>query len=265
MIQFTEDFLIGIPEIDREHKKLFVMIEQASEHIKSDDDIRATAMELFRGLQDYAATHFAHEEAYMESIDDPELPRQRKAHKAFIDRIEHTNFVGMSDDKMREALNDLLYYLSQWLMHHILGSDTLIGKTKSPFAFTDEYKTGIELIDSEHKKLFEIMGQVDALIHNDDLYDRFDEILNLIDELKDYTVFHFSDEEKLMEENSYPGLEAQKKAHKGFVDKLEEINLDEVDENQEAYLSDLLEYLLHWLTAHILGMDKKIGEFLGVY
>ena len=264
MIQFTEDFLIGIPEIDREHKKLFVMLEQADERVRSDADIRTTAMELLKGLQDYAATHFSHEEDYMESIDDPELPRQRKAHKAFIDRIEHTNFVGMTDEKMREAVKDLLYYLSQWLMHHILGSDTMIGKTRSPFAFSDEYKTGIELIDNEHKKLFEIMGRVDALIHNEDLYDRFDEILNLIDELKDYTVFHFSDEEKLMEEKGYPALEAQKKAHRGFVDKLEEINLDEVDENQEAYLSDLLEYLLHWLTGHILGMDKKIGEFLGV-
>ena len=264
MIQFTEDFLIGIPEIDREHKKLFVMLEHADERVRSDADIRTTAMELLKGLQDYAATHFSHEEDYMESIDDPELPRQRKAHKAFIDRIEHTNFVGMTDEKMREAVKDLLYYLSQWLMHHILGSDTMIGKTRSPFAFSDEYKTGIELIDNEHKKLFEIMGRVDALIHNEDLYDRFDEILNLIDELKDYTVFHFSDEEKLMEEKGYPALEAQKKAHRGFVDKLEEINLDEVDEDQEAYLSDLLEYLLHWLTGHILGMDKKIGEFLGV-
>ena len=31
MMRFTEDFLIGIPEIDREHKKFFVMLEQADE------------------------------------------------------------------------------------------------------------------------------------------------------------------------------------------------------------------------------------------
>ena len=59
-----------------------------------------------------------------------------------------------------------------------------------------------------------------------------------------------------------PHLRHRKKAHRGFVEKLEEINLDDVDENQEAYLSDAAEYLLHWLTGHILGMDKKIGEFL---
>ncbi|MQN02362.1 MAG: hemerythrin [Lachnospiraceae bacterium] len=262
MIKFTEDYLTGIPEIDREHKKLFVMIEQANSEIKSGADIRTTGMQLLNGLKDYAATHFAHEEAYMESIDDPELPRQRRAHKAFVKRLENTNFVGMADDTMREAVLDLLNYMSHWLMHHILGSDTLIGKTKSPFAFTDEYKTGIELIDSEHKKLFDIMGRVNALIHNEDLYDRFDEIVELIGELRDYTKFHFSDEEKYMAEHNYPGLDAQRKAHQGFVDYLEKIDLEEVDEDQEAYLTDLLAYLLKWLSGHILGMDKKIGEFI---
>ncbi len=260
MIKFTEDYLTGIPEIDKEHKQLFVLLEQADEQVRNGADIRTTGMQLLNGLKDYAATHFAHEEAYMESIDDPELPRQRVAHKAFIDRLEHTNFVGMPDDTMRDAVIDLLNYMSHWLMHHILGSDTLIGKTKSPFAFTDEYMTGIELVDSEHKKLFDIMGRVNALLHNEDLYDRFDEIVELINELKDYTQFHFTDEEKLMGEYHYSGLEAQKKAHKGFIDELDKIDLDAVDDNQEAYLSDLLEYLLRWLTHHILGMDKKIKD-----
>lgn len=260
MIKFTDDYLTGIPEIDEEHRKLFEMLEQANEQVLSGADIRTTGMQLLKGLKDYAATHFKHEEDYMESIGDPELPRQRKAHRAFIERMEHTNFIGMPDDTMRQAVVDLLDYMSRWLMHHILGSDTLIGKTKSPFAFTDEYRTGIELIDSEHRKLFDIMGRVDALIHNEDLYDRFDEIVGLIDELKDYTKFHFSDEEKLMEEYHYSGLNAQRKAHQGFVDELEQIDLDAVDENQEAYLSDLLEYLLHWLSSHILGMDRKIKD-----
>lgn len=260
MIQFTEDYLTGIPEIDKEHKQLFALLDQTNKEVLQGADIRTTGMRLLNDLKDYAARHFAHEEAYMESIDDPELPRQRKAHRAFIDRMNNTNFIGMPDDTMRQAVVDLLDYMSRWLMHHILGSDTLIGKTQSPFAFTDKYKTGIELVDSEHKKLFDIMGKVNALIHNENLYDRFDEIVDLINELKDYTQFHFSDEEKLMEEYHYSGLEAQKKAHQGFIDELDRIDLDSVDENQEAYLEDLLEYLLNWLSGHILGMDKKIRD-----
>lgn len=262
MLQFTDDYLTGIEQIDNEHRKLFELLEEADRKVKSDADIRTTGMHLLNGLKDYARIHFADEEAYMESIDDPELPRQRKAHQSFIDRMNYTNFVGMPDDTMKQSVIELIAYLSHWLMHHILGSDTLIGKTKSPFAFTDQYKTGIELIDNEHRKLFDIMGRVNALIHNENLYDRFDEIMSLIDELRDYTVFHFTDEEKLMEDCGYPMLDAQKKAHAGFVRELNQVNLDDIDEDQEAYLTDLLEYLLHWLTTHILGMDKKIGEFL---
>ena len=45
------------------------------------------------------------------------------------------------------------------------------------------------------------------------------------------------------------------------MEKLREVNLDDVDEDQQAYLNDLMAYLLKWLSGHILGMDKKIGEF----
>ena len=108
MMEFTEDYLTGIPEIDKEHKQLFAMLDQTNKEVLSGADIRTTGMGLLNDLKDYAATHFAHEEAYMESIDDPELPRQRKAHRAFIDRMNNTNFIGMPDDTMRQAVVDLL-------------------------------------------------------------------------------------------------------------------------------------------------------------
>lgn len=260
MIKFTDDFLTGIDLIDNEHRQLISMLNEINDRMLDGADVRTEGMKLLNGLRDYAAKHFADEESYMESISDPELAGQKKAHRAFVDRIEHTNFIGMNDETMTTAVLDLLDYMSRWLMHHILGSDTLIGKTVSPFAFTDKYKTGIDLIDSEHQKLFDIMARVDALIHNDELYDRFDQIVGLINELNDYTHFHFNDEEKLMEEYHYSGLEAQKKAHRIFYDELDKIDLDQVDDDQEAYLEDLLKYLMNWLSGHILGMDKKIHD-----
>lgn len=38
---------------------------------------------------------------------------------------------------------------------------------------------------------------------------------------------------------------------------LDTINLDEVDENQDAYLEELIQFLLGWLTNHIKLVDKK--------
>ena len=69
---------------------------------------------------------------------------------------------------------------------------------------------------------------------------------------------HFGDEEEYMEKIGYSGLEAQKVAHQAFVDRLNEVNLEAVDGDQEGYLHELIEFLLGWLANHILKMDKKI-------
>ena len=63
----------------------------------------------------------------------------------------------------------------------------------------------------------------------------------------------------------YPGLEAQKRAHSAFIEKLVEIDLselDDIDDNQQAYLLELIQFLLSWLSNHILGADKKIGAYI---
>ena len=61
-----------------------------------------------------------------------------------------------------------------------------------------------------------------------------------------------------MERISYDGLEAQKMTHQAFIDKLDEIDLFSVDENQQEALEELIGFLLNWLVNHILKMDKKI-------
>lgn len=148
----------------------------------------------------------------------------------------------------------------------------MIGKMSSisadeedPFAFCEKYKTGVELIDTEHRRLFEIIHDTNDLIHAELLHDKYDEIMHLLVELKDYTEFHFRDEENLMERIHYPEISAQKRAHTAFVERLVEVDLtdlDEMDDNQQEYLIDLINFLSGWLINHILGSDKKIGEYM---
>ena len=119
----------------------------------------------------------------------------------------------------------------------------------------------MEQIDTEHRQLFAIIKEANDLIHADLLHDKYDAIMAVLSKLKDYTVEHFQHEEAYMEEIGYPGLVAQQYAHTSFCDKLNEINLDEMDDNQQAYLEELVDFLLNWLIVHILKMDKKIGEY----
>lgn len=272
MYKFTDDCLIGIEEIDNEHRRLFHMINEAIDLSKENMDVSAITKNLLPGLKDYAATHFAHEEAYMERIHDPELPIQKKEHKDFTKTVNSFSLDTSSPEATKKSFDELLTYLVRWLYRHILSSDIMIGKMSSisaneedPFAFTEKYHTGIDLVDNEHRRLFEIIHDTNDLIHAELLHDKYDEIMRLLAELKDYTEIHFHDEEALMERIQYPELDAQKRAHTAFVERLVEIDLtelDDMDDNQQEYLIDLIQFLAGWLINHILGSDKKIGEYM---
>ena len=119
-------------------------------------------------------------------------------------------------------------------------------------------KDTIQIVDEEHMELFRIIKRANDLITEELLYDKYDEIMSVLDELKEYTKKHFGDEEEYMTNIGYEALDAQKKAHQVFVDKLEDINLEDMDENQQQYLIDIVDFLLMWLVNHILKMDKKI-------
>lgn len=263
MFTFTNDCLIGIPEIDEEHKKLFSLISDADAALKESAQPVEHALLLLNELKQYAVSHFAHEEAYMERIHDPELPRQQKEHSAFIEKVNSYPLDSVTEDNAQTILLELLEYLSRWLFGHILGSDILIGQlpaTKKPAfpVFGDEFITGIPLIDEEHKQLFHIIGKVHSAIETELLHDKYDVILDILDELKEYTRVHFSDEENYMREIGYDGLAYQEILHQKFIDKLNELDLDDIDENQEEYLYDFLSFLQNWLVNHILKVDKHI-------
>ncbi len=266
MYQFTNDCLIGIPEIDKEHEHLFELLNatNAALHV-ANADVAVITSRLLNELYEYAITHFAHEEAYMLEIDDPELERQVAEHEAFREKVTSTLSAG---DLTLDTAKDLLAFLAKWLYRHILGSDILIGKfkkddtPKEAYIFSDEYLTGIKLIDDEHRQLFALVNEVHALVNDDLIFDKYDEIMRILTELKNYTEMHFQDEESYMEKINYPDLDAQRRAHNTFIERLVDIkfeDLEDLDHHQQEYLQDVLDFLAKWLFNHILKMDKLIG------
>ena len=269
MYQFTKDCMTGITMVDEEHRQLFDTINQAIIISDAEKDLSSEVKSLLLVLKQYTERHFEHEEEYMKKINDPELDRQKREHQAFIEKLEEFPLEKPDNSDGKQVLRELLDYLSRWLYHHILGSDIMIGKLctvknkdkrqqDNPFEFTAEYHTGIAFVDEEHATLFDIIRGTNILIFGGLVHDKYDRIVKILEELKDYTIYHFQDEEKYMISIGYSGLEAQKCAHQAFVDRLNEINLEEVDENQQEYLEELVEFLRSWLVNHILKMDKLI-------
>lgn len=267
MYYFTDDCLLGVEMIDNEHRELFRIINETQELLENEilDDKYNRIQEMVERLKEYAELHFRHEEEYMESIHHPELELQKQQHLVFCEKIDEAD-TRASGSGQQEFLEDLLKYLVTWLYRHIIGCDLMIGKLrpveeKSAIpVFSDQYLTGIDLIDGEHKELFRIIGEVYRVIGEEYLHDKYDEIVHLLEELKDYTKFHFVDEEKYMQSIQYEGFAAQKRAHDAFVARLEGMNFEDIDERQQETLEEMLEFLTEWLVNHILHSDKKIGK-----
>ena len=95
--------------------------------------------------------------------------------------------------------------------------------------FSEEYLVGNELIDNEHKELFRLIGKANTMVREEIDASRCDEVMDILAELKEYTEFHFSDEEEYMESIHYEGLEAQKRAHTAFVYKITNIKKEEIE------------------------------------
>jgi len=99
-----------------------------------------------------------------------------------------------------------------------------------------EYFTGIDFIDKEHARLFAIADEAYQLLKNEFIPDKYDHIMNLVNELKDYTQYHFKHEEEYMESIGYKRLLSQKVAHEDFIQKINEYTPDVIDENQKETL-----------------------------
>ncbi len=270
MFQFTDDCILGVENIDEEHRHLFELINRGMDMIHNEykGDQYSDIKDLLEDLEEYADLHFAHEEAYMQEICDPELILQRAQHMFFREKILECMVQNIDDnERQRQVLEDLMNFLARWLYHHIIGSDILIGKLppleewmvrENPCEFAEEYKTGIEILDREHKILFEIVERAHHLVRSGAGEPQGGEIMKIIEELKKYTQYHFADEEEYMESIGYEGLESQKRAHEAFIAKLDEVSREQIDVNSRDYQESLIEFLLGWLINHILQSDKKI-------
>ena len=128
------------------------------------------------------------------------------------------------------------------------------------YEFTKDYHTGIDFIDEEHAKLFEIANRAYDLLTNQFVTDKYDAIVAVLEELRDYTKYHFNHEEEYMKSINYPKRFSQLHQHTQFINKLESYNLKEIDVNQQEGLLEILDFLALWLQSPIKGMDKKIGE-----
>ncbi len=118
--------------------------------------------------------------------------------------------------------------------------------------WTDEFKTGIESVDNQHRKLVEIVNKFDEAAKKGKGSRIMNEILN---DLIGYTTEHFADEEKLMEDAGYTNLKQHKSQHRQLLQKVERLQF-EFDQQGKRITTEVRDFLKYWLINHILKEDK---------
>lgn len=133
---------------------------------------------------------------------------------------------------------------------------------KEMFKWREAYSCNISEIDNQHKRLLEIGSELSALVRGKDDLDHYDEIIQLLNELKEYTIYHFNSEEELMEKYRYEKLEEHRKAHRSFINKMSEIDIADVDEDQKRVTMEMLIFIADWIEKHILKVDHMYKDYL---
>lgn len=126
-----------------------------------------------------------------------------------------------------------------------------------------DYLTGIELIDKEHTRLFELAEETYELLQDDYSQDKTSEIIRLVSELIDYTRTHFSHEEAYQKSIHYPYIAEHAAQHRQFEESLAGIDIDPLEndlEGQNEMVENILEFLINWLINHIKKVDMLLAE-----
>lgn len=126
-LTWEERYNIGIEIIDREHRKLFSILNKLFRFGHTEEKSRFACQEAIKYFKEHAVQHFADEEAYMASIHYSGLGPHRRIHKDFRERmlpaleseLELTHF-------SHTAIQHFLCVCAGWLIGHTLIEDHLI-------------------------------------------------------------------------------------------------------------------------------------------
>ena len=133
-----------------------------------------------------------------------------------------------------------------------------------------KYATGIELIDTQHRKLVSLTNELYRACLSGDDVDVFREAMK---SMVNYVRFHFSAEQKLLENINFPGHADHKMQHDTLIMNILE-TVDDYRKGKPFVPNNFVRTLKDWVFGHIAVHDKvyaayyadkmKIGQLSGV-
>ena len=124
---WNERYNIGVDIIDKEHKKLFSILNKLFDFGQQEEKSQWVCQEAIKYFRDHALKHFADEEAYMVSIDYAGLEVHRRIHRNFRERTIPALERELELNKYSpDSVNHFLGVCAGWLIGHSLIEDHAI-------------------------------------------------------------------------------------------------------------------------------------------
>lgn len=133
------------------------------------------------------------------------------------------------------------------------------GSGKPKLTFDPEtMATGHDIIDDQHRKLIDMVNQLEEAVEQGRGREGVDRLLNF---LGDYAAKHFSVEEKLMTSTRCPAAEKNREAHKAMFETYKKwrANYDQHGFDP-SLIMELKNILSEWLVQHICKIDCTLRE-----
>jgi len=118
------------------------------------------------------------------------------------------------------------------------------------------YSVNEAMLDSHHQKLFSLLNTAYENVMNSL---EVDCVLPMIDELSEYTRYHFAEEEQYLRGKGFQEAEDHIAQHKEFARSIESLKAHYHGNNLEA-AQELIVVLGEWLLRHVIKEDRKYAE-----
>jgi hemerythrin-like metal-binding protein len=143
IVVWNDLYSVGMPEIDEQHKVLFDLINQLWGAIINRSTIE-DQVKLIEKLEHYTISHFTAEETFMRAFEYPDFDNHKKIHELFVKKIaqEKANLLATQHLSL-----DILNFLKDWLIDHIMVSDKAYAKyckeKATPTSFVSKFFKGL--------------------------------------------------------------------------------------------------------------------------
>lgn len=127
LIQWNEEYCIGIPEIDEQHIEWVNIINSLHESLlnEQEKELGLLTSKALAAMLSYCEMHFKFEENYMEELGYPNLAEHKTLHKRFMENIIEL-FDQHASNEVVLLNSQLMKILKNWLVQHILEEDSKI-------------------------------------------------------------------------------------------------------------------------------------------